>query len=1512
MRSKRGWQWALILAVFFLTVYNVLPTLFYYMQPLKKPIEQREAFSIAKKGMRRVNGLEKEAVSWLKSFNALLKTKVNSVARDRENPQLIELSFPDPSHAQRFRKALPRAGSLIPFVPSQLTLTPEEIQRTSKIVSVYRHIPIHFDEKHPERYFSFTEKKEGTGKPAPLYRKIIYDRTVQLALSIGGVHENAHIVNALLQDARSFRDRERFLDLSSRLLNYVDLFGQDSAMARRYFMTFTQGCYCDRSEAIQQLIARSETWCDQLALERVSLEKEAQKKEKEEEVFDREEEQKLVSVRQQEEQMKRFLSTLRSFSSFFAKGGTPWTYQSVLEGIVSPSPLVERLDMNSLHPFIRSLEIDWERETIVLIPYPDLIALKQSLQQEGQRKKNEQIDQQIYGEIGRIGRSSGEKIVPAGQNFHIALNDLPHGKSLLAIDLQAIAKAQVDHLVQLLQREWNPSCRDFQRDYFPIWDCEEEPNSSDKKKRLGLMIYAPTRLNEAPLSGFRPSSIYVVAKGVDRIYKKFQGSPPSPQREIFMKDFESLFSLLKSYGFVGYSGSSFSLHPQFAHDFVFELEHFASLLLKATREDFKMRGTCKFATLEFSDFEQKLLAINRLETEEHEDLLKWRDDYQSACSKLDAAAQCEVPAPTKSPILHNLALSWRKFFRGDERKILRWGLDLSGGKTVQIRLHGSGGRAVTGEEEIKQGINELYRRVNKMGVSEVTIRQEGSTITLDFPSAQNVSATELIQASLMRFHVVNEKFSPYHKELASAVNEFLQNVWNEAVVTNSKEPSDINAIARRHLYGDSQEVDEVQPLGEAARKLYDHGLRLASELTPASSEFNDSLSKIVVMQGDRFVDWNEQSHPLLIVMHHHALQGTDLTNIHAGYDSSRGNFLSFEVKSSRSSPEGDRVYSRRDLYNWTSTFSQERIAGTSLGGYSSQRGWRMAVVLNDRVIQAPAIESPLRDRVSITGSFSQREINRLEADLKAGSLSFTPTILSEKNVSPELGKRDRIMGFVATGVALVLVIVLMVGYYRFAGAIASLALLFNLCIIWAALQNVQATMTLSSIAGVILTLGMAVDANVLVFERVREELALSKRLSPALYQGYFKAFSAILDSNVTTIIAALILLHFDSGPIKGFAVTLIIGILSSMFTALFVTRCFFLHWAQHAKGQVLKMAQFVKGTKIDFLKYGRWSFVVVGCVVVAGAIVFIAQRGEMIGLDFTGGYSLSLELPVREGANYREVMEEALVAQGLSKREFQVRELSPSNCVKILLGRRVDGKGYPFYQMPLHTENREATYPYQNNPRVAWIVHALQAKQIMLSPQVLNHLDQHWTSVGGQISGSMRRSASIGLLLALVCILCYITLRFEFKYAVSATIGLGIDVLATLSLTCLSHMVGVPVQIDLHTVVALMTIIGYSLNDTIIIFDRIREDVKAKKKKAFREIVNQGLNLTLSRTLMTSATTLVVLLALLTLGGEAIFSLSFVMVIGVCFGTFSSLFLAAPLLLFFHQRKRVSKKCIAS
>ncbi len=496
--------------------------------------------------------------------------------------------------------------------------------------------------------------------------------------------------------------------------------------------------------------------------------------------------------------------------------------------------------------------------------------------------------------------------------------------------------------------------------------------------------------------------------------------------------------------------------------------------------------------------------------------------------------------------------------------------------------------------------------------------------------------------------------------------------------------------------------------------------------------------------------------------------------------------------------------------------------------------------------------------------------------------------------------------------AFVAVILIMVGYYRFAGIIASIAVIFNILIIWATLQNLGAALTLAGIAGIILTIGMAVDANVLIFERIREESQIQDNLSKSIAAGYQKAFTAIFDSNITTIIAALILLNFDAGPVKGFALTLIIGIVSSMFTALYMTRTFFSFWLKRSKNQTLKMLNLFPNTGFKFLKYGKLAIFISTAIIFVGAITLYEQKNSLLGMDFTGGMSLEVEIASNKEISPKQQVSHAFENAGMKSSEFSIRELGTPENLKIFLSNSLSSTGRPFANLKKPTSFEDMSYSYQKNPKLNFVVSALQKNNVQLTEKSLINLDKNFTSISGQMSKTMRNNAIFGLCLALIAILIYITVRFEFTYAISATIGLAFDLMLTLAMLGIFKAFGMPLLIDLNTIAALMTIIGYSLNDTIIVFDRVRSDLKNKKTMSASEVINYSLNKTLSRTIMTSLTTLVVLLSLVLLGGKSIFNFSFLMMMGVIIGTLSTLFLSSTFLYFFKKKESKEQKQISS
>jgi SecD/SecF fusion protein len=1403
MEKQKKWHFFLILTVLVLTIYNVLPTLFYYSKPLKNPIEQPQADQIADSISKRIKELESDSKDWLSSFCSLLNVKPQSITPSDQN---FIVTFTKSEDAAKFRKYLPRAGAMISFPPAQLGLAPQEAH--TKEVIVQKRISTSLTKD----LFSFAPK----GSQA--YKNILIDRAAQIGAVLAGPSEPALSILFANQ-----KNSETLETLALQIRHLSELAKTHPAVANRFAASFTQGPFADKPAVIKSLSS---------ALDSA-----------------KEEMKKQQGTAAKQSLFIKATNYLKKNEKSFAQGSTPLELQEAQRLLQQTS----KLDIGEHNPIFSQVAIDWEKEQILLTLHKDV----------------QDLDQELVNEAARVARHTNEVLNLQDGKYIISFHQLPESSSMLVLDLGEISKKEASSVLQLLKNEWTPTHPDLQN--IAIADLETYLNLSAEEKALSLVVQSGKQIR-------------IIPYGIDRIAQNYEQFPDSELALSFQSDLQKLAILLAQKGFQVYRGPDGNL--------VFEKSDLYGSLLAASRENFQVKGTGRYAYLELSTVEQRLLTENKIDTKIHEDLIKWQDEYNAAQVNLHGT-RFDVPKPTKNIFLSNFILSFKKLLRGDERKVIHWGLDLSGGKTVQVELLDSNHQVVKNEEDIKHGMNELYSRVNKMGVSEVAIRQLGNHIVLDFPGSQSLSATDLIKASSMYFHVVNEKFSSPYSPLSSLTNRFLMEVWNEAVVKNRLSAENINEIAWQHLYGNNPT--------ETAKALLENGLALQSPENPSmGSSPEDGICKIAVLRGDH---WFGQNHPLLIVFKNYALEGSQLEQIQPGYDPQKGNYLSFGIQNSTTTPDGKKVSPRDILHSWSSRYSKESMTTSNLSEFTKGHGWRMAVVLNDTVISAPTLDGSLRDNASISGSFSQREINQLATDLKAGSLTYTPHILSEKNVSPDLGQKERFQGILATLLSLCLIIASMIVYYRFAGFVASVAVILNLLILWATLQNIGATLSLAGIAGIILTVGMAIDANVLVFERIKEEFANSGRIASAISAGYEKAYAAIIDSNVTTIIAALILLNFDSGPIKGFAVTLIIGIASSMFTALFMTRYYFAGWVQNPKNTALKMANFIQATAIDFLKHAKAAFAISAAIILIGCSLVYAKKATIFGMDFTGGFSIHLTVQPTEEENYAASVEKALLNAGAAKSDFQIRELSPKNSLRILFSHSMELAGKPFYDMPFANDKKQVRYPFETNPRISWIVDALQTQNIALTQESLSQLEKEWTSTSGQMSDAMKNNAIIGLLIAFVCIFIYIAFRFEYKFAAASVICLLHDVFITLGTLGILHQLGVPVQIDLNTVAAIMTIVGYSLNDTIIIFDRIREETRLSPNRSLTKIVNESLNSTLSRTTITSGTTLLVLIALVALGGSSIFSFALVMTIGVFFGTLSSWYIAAPLMLIFHKRE---------
>ncbi|MCH1429401.1 MAG: protein translocase subunit SecD [Chlamydiales bacterium] len=1510
MEKQKRWQLLLILTVIAITIFNVLPTMFYYSQPLDQPISADKAKKISQNISKNIETIKSDNIKWLNAYCKNLQIKPSSIANDNDDSSTIVVKFQNKEDLTLFSKYFDEAGAAIPFVPAQMSLAEAPSGTGELTLRVKRNLKSFIPPSDYDRYFTYSTKFSAKGSVDPFYKELVNDRLFLLLKELIGQSSQNETVNYLLSSSSNDqRSSELAVNFAEKIVAYQNVFGSDSDVPARFHQQLTKSANGKSLKTqLSKRFEESKSYIENLEKELLAGQTPENMPPEKRRFFE--------TLTKQKQSLQSALTILTTSQDKFASPSFPYSDKQIKTLIEQSAKsqqkdqMVQDISLDKRHPFISNVILDWKAGKVFLKLHDDVAALRSAKSNtEKQDYQKEQTNYLLFNEIARISRESDEVLSPKGNTFELSLDNLQGSRSVLALNLQKVAEQRTNSLLNKLRKRWTPEHSELKASSFPIYSWEEFSTLSEEQKQLGLVVLAPVANSSAP-EEFNNNSLYIVAKGLNKISNKIsQNAAQSEETEKYLRDWALLNELLKEEGFhIRYSGAEFSL-PGFDNDIIFRQDEYYQNLVAATREDFKVSGSKKFATLEFSNMEQRILTENKIDDKIHEELLTWKQDYQKAQVDLNAESKYKIPAPTKNALMANVALTMKKYVKGDDRKILKWGLDLKGGKSVRIGLKDQNNQAVSNVADLNQARNELYNRVNKMGVTEVNLRIEGNNIIADFPASQNFSAKELIKASAMYFHITNEKFGPHNPAIAKDVHQFLQGVWNEAVVTNQTEIANIQEIAYKHLTGGSADEDApAQPTNSYAKTLYENGLRLANPKKDGISHtYNDTLSTIAKYRGDSPSSWGGHSHPLSIVFNNYALEGSSLDSVQPHYDPTDGHNLSFTVSGSytKGNLSGNP---RDDFYQWTSQYSKEGIKGTPKESFSKGEGWRMAVILNGQIISSPTLNASLRNQAKIVGRFSQREVAQLAADLKAGSLSFTPQILSEENVSPELGQGERSKGINATILGLVAVVAAMILVYRYAGFISSIAILFNLLIMWGILQNLNAILTLSGIAGIILTIGMAVDANVLVFERIKEEFAISGKISSAIQAGYKKAFSAIFDSNITTIIAAFILLQFDSGPIKGFAVTIMIGIISSMFTALFMTRFYFIGWIQNPKNTKLNMSNLIHNTKVDFLAKFKYAIVICLAVTLVGGFLMYEQRNTILGMDFTGGYAINLDLKEQGQVSYRDKLNSLLTDKGINPGDVQIRELDNPNELYVQLGRGIDQEGKPFYGMPEELELEKFTYNYEKNPRLAWLVQLLNENNLPLKERTLPSLGQNWKLMSGQLSDAMKNQAILSLGLALFCILVYISFRFEFKYGISAILALVNDILVSLGILAICNRMGMPIQIDMQVIGAIMTIIGYSLNDTIIVFDRIREDVQLYRKKSLRDIINQAINATLNRTLMTSGTTLLVLVALLLFSGQAIFSFALIMTVGVVVGTISSLFLASPIMLFFHYREQHALK----
>ncbi len=538
-------------------------------------------------------------------------------------------------------------------------------------------------------------------------------------------------------------------------------------------------------------------------------------------------------------------------------------------------------------------------------------------------------------------------------------------------------------------------------------------------------------------------------------------------------------------------------------------------------------------------------------------------------------------------------------------------------------------------------------------------------------------------------------------------------------------------------------------------------------------------------------------------------------------------------------------------------------------------GHQLAIILDGELQTAPNIQGPITGgNGQITGDYTEQEAFML-ANVLENPLQAPVHIVNEQKIDPTLGKDSISSGVKAAFIGVIAVAVFMLVYYLLAGVVANIALMLNIIILLGVMCSIGTTLTLPGIAGVVLTIGMAVDANVLIYERIREELAAGKSMRGALHAGYDKAFGTIFDSNLTTMISSVILIFMGTGPVKGFGVTLTIGVAVSMFTALVVTRLIFDWLLAKNLLKSLPMLHIVKGAKFDFMRWALPAFVVSWLLIIIGTAYGIHRGRDVLGVEFAGGENVTLSFDGSHKPGVDQVRAAATKA-GVSDVLINYQKDISSATETLHITARSFG-----------TEKPEESLS-------AKVVTELQAEFPQADFKTLST-----DRVGPTVGKEIQRTALLASLFALFGILVYVAFRYEFSFAVAAVVAILHDILMTLGWYFL-----VDKQLNATTVAAILTIIGFSINDTIVIFDRIREDLKLGVRGTFREIMNKALNQTLSRTIITSGTVFLATLSLYIFGGGVINDFAFTFLVGILTGTYSSIYIAGAIVLWWHKGQR--------
>ena len=794
---------------------------------------------------------------------------------------------------------------------------------------------------------------------------------------------------------------------------------------------------------------------------------------------------------------------------------------------------------------------------------------------------------------------------------------------------------------------------------------------------------------------------------------------------------------------------------------------------------------------------------------------------------------------------------------------------------------------------IAASFNILRSRIVHFGVTQPNIQRlpNSNRIMVELPGVKEPERVrKLLQGSAsLEFWVTYDaqEVLPILAEVERLVKESAQPAAEQAEATEAaaEKPADLaaevaqNAAEQENVESQSRFSREENPLFALLDPTYSGGCIVGAATAADIPVINEYLARPEVQNlfpSDLSLKWG--------------VKGED-------YFGGRYALYALRAVDGKPAMDGSAVSTAQEMYAEQGAAAEVSLSMNSDGASQWAQltgqniGKPIAIVLDGYVYSAPNVQNKIEGGTSrITGNFTIQEAQDLANVLKSGKVPAPARIIQDTVVGPSLGQESINAGMFSFVLAFILVLLYMGLFYKTAGWMADLALILNVFLLMGVLVSFGAVLTLPGIAGIVLTMGMAVDANVIIYERIKEELRAGKGLNLAIKDGFSNAYSAIIDGQLTTIITGIVLFVFGNGPVQGFATTLVIGIVTSLFCAIFITRML-LEWVENKWGTISFSRSWsenwLSNVSFDFIAKRKTSYIVSGVLIVV-SVISLLTIGLNTGVDFTGGRTYVVRFDQNVSAEtVREALDKALVSDDAAKSSIEVKQYGAENQMRIVTQYKYDDTS---------EETTAEVDALLYNALKSFYTYDITLEGFTSTQEDANGIISS-EKIGPAIAKDLLFSAFYAVLFSLIAIGLYITFRFKrWEWATGATLALAHNAFLVIGIfSILYHVMPFNLEVNQAFIAAILTIIGYSINDTVVIFDRIREYITLYPKREMKQNINQAICSTLSRTMNTSLTTLVTLLAIFILGGENLRGFVFALLVGIVIGTYSSVFIATPI-----------------